>query len=171
MTTKQVTYLSLAAVALLLLAYAGTAYKVHQTMTTPNNNGSNLPRGYRNNNPLNIRISNNQWKGKVTPNKDGAFEQFISMPYGFRAAFVLIRNYINNGYNTISKIISRWAPASENNTASYIEHVASWSGIDADRILSPTDANMLIPIVYAMARSENGYYPQMQDVKQGWNLI
>ena len=26
-----------------------------------------LPRGYRNNNPVNIRISSNKWAGKVSP--------------------------------------------------------------------------------------------------------
>lgn len=42
-----------------------------------------LPRGIRNNNPLNIKIGND-WKGEV-PNTDGTFEQFESMEYGLRA--------------------------------------------------------------------------------------
>nr|WP_259344128.1 hypothetical protein [Vibrio harveyi] len=33
---------------------------------------SQLNRGIRNNNPLNIRISGNAWTGKVTPSKDKA---------------------------------------------------------------------------------------------------
>ena len=143
---------------------------------------SDIPRGYRNNNPLNIRINAaNNWKGKVplSQNTDGAFEQFVSMPYGFRAAFVLLRNYINGNYsgggqpklNTIRKLIGRWAPINENNTDNYITHVVSWSGIPADRVISASDANALIPIVYAMARQENGYYPEMSDVKEGWNII
>jgi hypothetical protein len=32
------------------------------------------PRGFRNNNWLNIRISDNAWQGKKTNNTDGAFE-------------------------------------------------------------------------------------------------
>ena len=41
-------------------------------------------RGYRNNNPLNLRISNNAWKGKIpaSQNTDGAFEQFQTMAKG-----------------------------------------------------------------------------------------
>jgi hypothetical protein len=38
-----------------------------------------LPRGIRNNNPLNIRLNpDNRWQGRVSPklNSDGAFEQF-----------------------------------------------------------------------------------------------
>lgn len=134
--------------------------------------GRIIPRGYRNNNPLNIRISSNNWQGKVTPNTDGSFEQFTTMPYGFRAAFALIRTYINKyGCNTIRKIINRWAPPSENDTSSYINLVSDWSGMPADQTITANDANALIPIVYAMARVENGYYPLMTDVKAGWNLI
>ena len=42
----------------------------------------NLPRGYRNNNPLNIRyVAGNNWKGKVYPNTDrnNTFEQFVNI--------------------------------------------------------------------------------------------
>ena len=49
-----------------------------------------MTRGYRNNNPLNIRIDKkNPWLGRVIPNTDGEFEQFTSMAYGYRAAMVL----------------------------------------------------------------------------------
>ncbi|MCA9329527.1 hypothetical protein KDA11_02695, partial [Candidatus Saccharibacteria bacterium] len=39
-------------------------------------NTPGTPRGIRNNNPGNIRISNNQWRGKipVSQNTDGSFE-------------------------------------------------------------------------------------------------
>ncbi len=142
------------------------------TQNTTDMNNNSLPRGYRNNNPLNIRISSSAWKGKVSPNTDGAFEQFVTMAYGFRAAFVLIRTYITKyGCDTIRKIISRWAPSSENNTAQYISHVAQWSGINADTVISPADKSTLVKIVYAMAKVENGYYPSMNDIEQGWNLI
>ena len=40
------------------------------------------PRGFRNNNWLNIRISNNNWQGKRTDNTDGAFEQFETPELG-----------------------------------------------------------------------------------------
>ena len=45
--------------------------------TSTSNSGNTLPRGYRNNNPLNIRINSaNNWAGKVSPNNDGNFAQF-----------------------------------------------------------------------------------------------
>ena len=47
-----------------------------------------LPRGIRNNNPLNIRLNpENRWQGRVSPklNSDGAFEQFHDPVMGARS--------------------------------------------------------------------------------------
>lgn len=150
-------------------------------MNTNQNNGNaqtqfndtSLPRGYRNNNPLNVRKNAaNAWKGKVVPGTDPAFEQFITMAYGYRCALYLLRKYIKQGNNTIRKIINKWAPPSENNTDGYISHVAGRSGISADTILSPTDQDKLCRIAYAMAWVENGYAPaSMSDIYQGWALL
>ena len=136
-------------------------------------NDTSLPRGYRNNNPLNIRKNAaNAWKGKVVPGTDSAFEQFISMPYGYRAALYLIRKYIGQGNNTIRKIVTKWAPPSENNTSSYVSNVAKRSGINADAVLSRTDMDSLCKIAYAMAWSENGKAPaSMDDIYKGWSLL
>ena len=140
-------------------------------MTTSSNN-SNLPRGYRNNNPLNIRINSaNNWAGKVTPNTDGAFEQFSSMAYGFRAAFVLIRKYINvDGRNTVALIIDKWAPDNENDTNKYISDVCYWSGFSPNTVINPYNQTQMCKLVYAMAIKENGYAPNWYDVNAGWNL-
>lgn len=136
-------------------------------------NDTSLPRGYRNNNPLNIRKNAaNAWKGKVVPGTDPLFEQFITMAYGYRAALYLLRKYIGQGHNTIRKIINKWAPPSENNTSSYVANVASRSGIGADTILSRTDQQSLCKIAWAMAWSENGKAPAtMDDIYAGWALL
>jgi hypothetical protein len=42
--------------------------------SSPSSTTTSGPRGFRNNNWLNIRISNNAWQGKKTNNTDGAFE-------------------------------------------------------------------------------------------------
>ncbi len=49
-----------------------------------------LPRGIRNNNPLNIRRSKDKWQGLRALQTDTAFCQFETMAYGWRAAFVLL---------------------------------------------------------------------------------
>ena len=136
-------------------------------------NNMSIPRGYRNNNPLNIRKSAaNAWKGKVVPGSDSAFEQFISMPYGYRAALYLIRKYIGQGNNTIRKIVGKWAPPSENNTSSYITNVSRRSGIGADTALDKNNMEALCKIAYAMAWSENGQAPaSMEDIYKGWSLL
>lgn len=159
------------AVAVPLIVVAIKRYKI--SMKTSNNLGDkSLPRGYRNNNPLNIRITGERWIGKVSPNTDGSFEQFESMGYGFRAALKTIQNYISKGYNTIEKIITRWAPPQDNNnTTSYIANVASRTGISKTQEISRSDREKLISIVYAMAISENGSAPQRSDIEAGWDMI
>ena len=53
-----------------------------------------LPRGIRNNNPLNIRRSKDQWQGLRKEQTDPSFCQFENLAYGWRAAFrLLTRTY------------------------------------------------------------------------------
>lgn len=116
-------------------------------------------RGYRCNNPLNIRyVASNNWKGSITINKmDGQFEEFLSLYYGYRAAFVLLWNYLNKArLRTIREIISKWAPSSENNTEGYIAYVCNYSGINENATLYFSDPLMMIPIVIAMTMVECG---------------
>ena len=49
-----------------------------------------IPRGIRNNNPLNVRRSKDQWQGLRVVQTDSQFCQFETMEYGWRAAFVLL---------------------------------------------------------------------------------
>lgn len=80
------------------------------------------PRGIRNKNPLNIRYSPmNHWKGQI--GSPSGFCEFDTMEHGYRAALVLLLNYVKRGYDTIGSIIGRWAPASENDTQAYINVV------------------------------------------------
>lgn len=115
-----------------------------------------LPRGIRNNNPLNIRVGN-VWQGEVKNPTDGAFEQFISMKWGVRAAFVILRRYIKRyGHNTIRRIVSTWAPANENNTNAYVDFVAKRTNINPDVQISFDDKPTMVSIVSAMIWQENG---------------
>ena len=82
------------------------------------------PRGFRNNNPGNIRQSKQRFKGEVVPSKDAAFKQFTDMAHGFRAIMCILRTYMTK-YElcNIAKIITRWAPPAENDTQAYISLV------------------------------------------------
>lgn len=150
----------------------GKTKKNDQNNTSMNN--TNLPRGYRNNNPLNIRINQaNNWQGKISPNTDGAFEQFVSMTYGYRAAMSLIRTYITK-YNchTLAQIISKWAPNNENNTGGYILRVCNTTGYTPDTIIDPNNQAQMSNLVYAMSLVENGNKPAPDTaaIREAWNL-
>jgi hypothetical protein len=62
-----------------------------------------IPRGIRNNNPLNIRHNADVFQGE-TKGEDKSFKTFSTMPYGYRAAFVTLATYLSRGWNTIEKI-------------------------------------------------------------------
>lgn len=129
-----------------------------------------ITRGVRNNNPLNIRIGN-KWKGLKTPNTDGAFDQFISVYWGYRAAFIILRNYIRKyRCNTVEKIITRWAPSNENNTAAYIKTVCAKIGYKPDQIITPTYDD-LSKLVYAMAWVESMVTPSTATLRFSYGLI
>lgn len=128
------------------------------------------PRGIRNNNPLNIRIGN-VWLGEVQENTDLEFEQFVSMEYGLRAAFVLLRRYINHyKLNTINMIIRRWAPSNENNTSKYSSTVCKRTGIPGDLIISYYDRDVMCSIVKAMAYVECGVEIDDAKLRKGYAL-
>lgn len=119
------------------------------------------PRGIRNNNPLNIR-KGNKWKGERPEQTDKAFEEFISMEYGIRAGFIILRKYITgyNGlsqkFNTIEKIVRRWAPPTENATQKYIDFVAKDMGISPRLTISFRNRAQMIALVDAMIFVECG---------------
>ena len=75
-----------------------------------------LPRGIRNNNPLNIRRSKDQWQGLRAQQTDSQFCQFESLEYGWRAAFYLLTRTYYHKYRlyTIRMIVNKWAPPQEN---------------------------------------------------------
>ena len=129
-----------------------------------------MSRGLSNNNPGNIVLDGRQWLGEVLPSKDKRFKQFLNRAYGYRAIFVNLAAYIRNGYNTIEKIITRWAPAFENNTASYIAHVAAMTGIPKNQVISTSDHVALIEITKAISKIENGVPAIEVEVMDGFNL-
>lgn len=132
---------------------------------------SKIPRGIRNNNPLNIRIGNT-WLGEVTNPTDNEFEQFVHVSYGLRAGFILLKRYINRyRLNTIEKIISRWAPRNENNTHTYIDRVAKSMNIDPGTPLIYEDRGTMCALVYAMIYVENGQHIQMAEIVKAYQIV
>ena len=153
-------------------------------------------RGIRNNNPLNIRLSKDKWQGQIAPSLSGnrgivaigelcdggqraggeaTFCVFESMAYGWRAAFRLLCHTYYGKYKlrTIRAIISRWAPANENNTLYYIRSVTDRIGIGPDRELGDpqTHPAQWMMLGMAMAIVECGTANQdYLSMLKGWQL-
>ena len=134
-----------------------------------------LPRGIRNNNPLNIRRSKDQWKGLADAQTDRAFCQFETLEYGWRAAFYLLTRTYYHKYRlyTIRTIIRRWAPPGENNTEAYIANVSRLTGIDPDEPIGiPSERpSRWMMVGVAMAIQEDGtdsldYFAMLR----GWEM-
>lgn len=123
--------------------------------------GVKLPRGLRNNNPLNIR-KGCSWIGLRDFPTDKEFCEFKTMAYGYRAAFITLRTYYSkHNCRTLREIINRWAPPSENDTEKYLDIVLMKTGIrDADRCLPhprfAQNKGLWKDIILAMAEVENG---------------
>ncbi len=117
---------------------------------------SDVPRGIRNNNPLNIEFQpSNQWDGQT--GTDGRFSIFNTPYFGIRAAARLLKNYAAN-YNikTVREIIARWAPAVENNVEAYVNSVVKRSGLFPDmRLVEGEYADLIAAMIY----HENGQQP------------
>lgn len=135
-----------------------------------------LPRGIRNNNPLNIRHSRDPWRGLAARQTDRSFCQFTSLDYGWRAAFYLLTRtyYHKHRLYTIRDIVSRWAPANENDTQAYIDNVSRLTGIDPDEAIGiPSERpSRWLMVGLAMAIQENGissidYFAMLR----GWDLL
>ena len=138
-------------------------------------------RGLRNNNPLNIIKSDNiTWQGEKKPSRDKNFCQFETMGQGCRAALKLLRTYYEkHKCCTISKIIRRWAPETENNVQAYIRNVSRMTGIGATTPLPPMKEETKIvwcDIVLAMATVECGLDPKTKEtlathIEIAWRLL
>jgi hypothetical protein len=118
----------------------------------------NVPRGYRNNNPLNI-IDGSFARGQ--PGYDGAdgrFGQFKSMNDGINAADKLLQSYAERGLNTPQSIIARWAPAGDgdNNPSAYAATVARNLGVEPGAAIDMANPSVRRKLIDAMATVENG---------------
>lgn len=135
-----------------------------------------LPRGIRNNNPLNIEYNpSKNWKGQREHRTDPRFAEFTSMEMGLRAGFIILRKYIARpplgyGRNTITKIIQRWAPASENNTARYISFVSAKATLSPTELISFSQKNRLCRIVWAMCEMECGCEVSFGRIENAYEL-
>jgi hypothetical protein len=117
---------------------------------------ANAPLGIRNNNPGNLR----QW-GSMP--KVGGFAQFPDATSGLAAMAKQLQLYGSRGINTLKGVISTWAPASENDTNSYINSIVKKTGFAPDQKLNLNDSKTLAPLISSMIQHENGQNPYSKE--------
>lgn len=128
-------------------------------------------RGLRNNNPLNIRRGE-KWQGLKAKQEDKSFAQFISIEWGIRAAFCVLKTYMNKyGYQNVASIIKRWAPPTENNTEKYISTVYAKSGIPPYNKINFANKTEMCKLVQAMAYVETGCMIDMKTIEKGYAIL
>lgn len=127
------------------------------------------------NNPLNIRYHRrNRWLGlhPVSPSVRG-FCHFTNAVYGYRAALLLLRNYIvRHGCDTPEKIIRRWAPPHENDTELYIACVCGRCRIGRDEKIG-VEGEQMAYLLSAMTRQETGMRAvpaYLQSLRERYNI-
>lgn len=127
------------------------------------------PRGIRNNNPGNIDFNpRNNWQGQLGVEPDGRFAVFDSPENGIRALGKLLLNYRGKdgmpgvgrpGIDTPLEFISRWAPASENNTLAYAQAIAKRLGVGVRDSIDISKLHVLREAVVGIIVHENGGNP------------
>jgi hypothetical protein len=121
-------------------------------------------RGLRNANPGNIR-KGQDWLGLAPQQPDLEFCTFTDPVYGIRAIAKIVLTYATrHKLTTVRGIINRWAPPVENDTSSYVQHVADRLGVDPDSPIRVTDPAVMKVLVAAIIKHENGTQPYGEDV-------
>lgn len=114
-------------------------------------NKNGRTRADRNFNPLNLRTKGNAGRDS------GGFAKYTDEESGWGAARrQLSLYYTRDKLDTISGIINKWAPPSENDTKSYIAQVSKAMGIGENDKLNLSDPAIMAKLSSYMARHE-GY--------------
>lgn len=130
------------------------------------------PRGIRNCNPGNIRVTKDKWQGLRSVQTDREFFQFEEMRWGYRALIRTLQNYRRiHGCYTITDFITRWAPSSENNTLAYIKSVCFQLGVPSVYVPDVDDRETMCALAAAISKHENGVDANMKEVQDGWDLL
>lgn len=122
-----------------------------------------LPRGVRSNNPGNIDYNpRNAWQGQLGLEEGvvkARFARFDTPENGIRAlGKVLLTYQRKHGLRTVKAIISRWAPAVENDTAAYVRAVEANTGTRPGAEIDLTQAKVMTGFIKAIIHHENAGY-------------
>ncbi|TKU89862.1 lytic transglycosylase [Citrobacter sp. TBCS-14] len=121
----------------------------------PEQHAQAVKRGERNNNPGNLNFAGQAGASMESPG--GRFARFETSFDGLRALSRQLMLYAGRGINSVEKIISTWAPASDNNnTAAYIQAVSQRLGVDPRVALNMKDPQTMSALMSSIIHHENG---------------
>lgn len=125
-------------------------------------------RGIRNNNPGNIRPSDDKWQGMTGVDKAGGGKGYVTFDTpenGIRAMTKNLMTYQGRGLDTVEKIINTWAPAADkNDVEAYIRNVTNRLGVTRDAKLNLSNPNVMKALVTSIIQHENGTMPYTDQV-------
>ncbi|EJE7442552.1 lytic transglycosylase, partial [Escherichia coli] len=121
----------------------------------PEQHAQATKRGERNNNPGNLNFAGQAGASLERPG--GRFARFETAFDGLRALARQLMLYAGRGINSVEKIISTWAPASDNNnTTAYIRAVSQRLGVDPRAALNMSDPQTMSALMSSIIQHENG---------------
>ncbi|MDK6222954.1 lytic transglycosylase, partial [Escherichia coli] len=121
----------------------------------PEQHAQATKRGERNNNPGNLNFAGQAGASLERPG--GRFARFETAFDGLRALARQLMLYAGRGINSVEKIVSTWAPASDNNnTTAYIRAVSQRLGVDPRAALNMSDPQTMSALMSSIIQHENG---------------
>lgn len=129
---------------------------------------SRSPRGIRNNNPGNLNFVGQAGATKEE-GENGRFAVFGSMTDGIAALYKQIQLYFKRGTDTISEIVNKYAPASDNNNVmAYINSLVKATGKGAHESLGSADMSTIFNLLKGIINHENGKgYVSDEEIMRG----
>jgi len=113
-----------------------------------------IPQGILNNNPGNL-----EFRGQSGALQDGRFAMFASEGEGLFQLGRQLELFASRGLNTVQSIISKYAPAGENDLPAYIADVTKRTGFSANQALNLNDPGVLANLMNAIIFHEQGQNP------------
>ncbi|HDL7084435.1 TPA: lytic transglycosylase domain-containing protein [Yersinia enterocolitica] len=125
------------------------------------------PRGIRNNNPGNINYVGQDGASLERPG--GRFAKFETAYDGLKAMARQLMRYFTGKttgkpLQTLTDIISTWAPGSENNTGAYIAQLSKILNVHPDAVLNLENPQVMSALMGGIIHHENGRNPYSSEL-------
>lgn len=130
-----------------------------------------LSMGLRLHNPLLINRSSRKFQGLSPEQTSRNIFTFDSAPYGYRAAFILLREHMQNGKYSVHDLLKAFSKDAQPFISS---QVSSMTGISEFVNITWKDEETMVALVHSMTIIANGMkyleYISEDEIRQGYHL-